>query len=72
VRSATLSNFAMLSGAMSIDSVQIPGVDVGKNAEASSLAVGPEFFSTMQIPILLGRGIDPRDVMGGAKAVVVT
>jgi predicted permease len=71
VRSATLSNFAMLSGAMSIDSVQIPGVDVGKNAEASSLAVGPEFFSTMQIPILLGRGIDQRDVMGGAKAVVV-
>ena len=34
-------------------------------------SVGPTFFETMQIPILLGRGIDSRDVVGAPYAVVV-
>jgi predicted permease len=34
-------------------------------------SVGPQFFETMQIPLLLGRGISPQDVENGPKVAVV-
>src|SRR6185503_15561116 len=71
VRGATISDFPLVSGAMSVGSVDIPGVDVGRNADTSNLGVGPRFFSTMQIPVLLGREIEERDVSGEAKVAVV-
>lgn len=60
VRSVSLSNFALLSGSMSSRGVTVPGAVI-KTDQARGvpvLPVGPRFFSTMEIPIVLGREID--------------
>ncbi len=64
------SNYALVSNSQSSTSVKLPGF-TGKNPGSSFLSVGPSFFTTMQIPILLGREIDERDVRQGAKVAVV-
>jgi predicted permease len=73
VRSATLSPSSILSagrvrgaikGAMEIGAVTIKG--------ARSLAAGPRFFTTMQIPILAGREIDDRDRPGSTAVAVIS
>jgi macrolide transport system ATP-binding/permease protein len=70
VRNVTCSNYALISGAQSSTNVKLPGF-TGKNPGSSFLNVGPAFFDTMQIPILLGRPIDQRDVSQGARVAVV-
>ncbi len=70
VRNVSLSNFALVSNSMSSTGVKIPGAAPGKNKGTSYLSVGSSFFTTMQIPILLGREIDERD-HGAAQVAVV-
>ena len=44
----------------------------GRDGPSTSyISVGPTFFETMQLPILLGRPIDSRDVDGAPLAAVV-
>jgi macrolide transport system ATP-binding/permease protein len=71
VRSVSLSNYALVSGSRSTSVAQIPGYS-GKNRETSVLNVGPGFFTTMQIPILIGREIDERDVSSPNPVAVVS
>jgi predicted permease len=61
VRGVTLSGLPLLAGG-SINAL----INLGTPAQLSSaiLPVGPSFFTTMQIPILLGRAIDERDQPG--------
>ena len=70
VRSASASNMAMVSHSVNSGTVQVPGY-TGADTSTSFLSVAPKFFETMQIPILLGRAIDDRDVAGGAQVAVV-
>ena len=70
VRSVTASNTALVSNSTSSSSVKLPGY-TGGNARSSFLYVAPAFFTTMQIPILLGREIDERDIRQGAAVAVV-
>jgi macrolide transport system ATP-binding/permease protein len=70
VRSVTSSNFPLVSGAAGTTGVKLSGF-VGKNPGSSVLYVGPGFLTTMEIPILLGRQIDERDVRAGASVAVV-
>jgi predicted permease len=70
VRSATASSFAPVSNSVSSGGITIPGY-TGKDPGASFLSVAPEFFRTMEIPVLLGRPIDQRDVAAAAKVAVV-
>ena len=67
VRSASLSNLPLLGGR------SFTGVSAAGAEPKSSfvLPVGPEFFTTMQIPLLLGREIQPRDMTRGHLAAVV-
>ncbi len=69
VRAATLSHESLI-----IAGRQLPIIVNGAGAAGTRiLGAGPEFFSTMQIPIRLGRQIDERDRPGtGAVAVVVS
>jgi predicted permease len=69
VRNASLSNYALVSGSRSSTDAHIPGYS-GQDRQTSLLHVGPGFFTTMQIPILIGREIDERDVSGPPVAVV--
>jgi macrolide transport system ATP-binding/permease protein len=73
VSSATLSQSSIISagfagpairGEMKIGAATIEG--------ARSLAAGPRFLTTMQIPILAGREIDDRDQQGSRPVAVIS
>jgi predicted permease len=70
VRSATASSYAMVSNSVNTTTVAVPGY-TGKDHDSAVMTVAPDFFSTMQIPVLLGRAIDVRDISAGAKVAVV-
>jgi macrolide transport system ATP-binding/permease protein len=70
VRSATLSNYALVSGSRNSTDVLIPGKAAnGKNVTV--LNIGPGFFTTMQTPVLLGREVDDRDITSTRHVAVV-
>ena len=69
VRSASMSSYALVSGSQNSTDVRFAGQS-GKNPGTSVMNVGPSFFTTMQIPILLGREINERD-LGSPPSVAV-
>jgi macrolide transport system ATP-binding/permease protein len=70
VRSATASSLPLVSNTVNNGGITIPGF-TGKDPDSSFLSVASNFFSTFEIPVLLGRPIDERDVAGAAKVAVV-
>jgi macrolide transport system ATP-binding/permease protein len=72
VRNVSLSDSALISGNYSSSGVAIPGAPpTGAPTATSVLHVGPSFFATMQIPILLGREIGEGDTTGSPRVAVV-
>lgn len=67
VRNATLSHASLLDAGRSLD-VRVSGKRA--DPETRILHTGPRFFSTMQIPMLLGREIDERDTPASPGVVV--
>jgi predicted permease len=61
VRSASYSIVPLLSGALMVTGFHWPGTPQDRESESDMLAVGPDFFSTMQIPFLAGRGFNASD-----------
>ncbi|HEY1337887.1 MAG TPA: ABC transporter permease [Bryobacteraceae bacterium] len=70
VRSATASTLALVTHTVSGTRVAVPGY-TGSEHSVSTLGIASNFFGTMQIPVLLGRPVDERDVSGGAQVAVV-
>ena len=68
VRAATLSNHALIGMGTSGTGVRVSGVEF---ESSSILTIGAGFFTTMQIPMLLGREIDDRDRSGSPPVAVV-
>ena len=67
VRAATVTDMPLLADWTSSTHVILPGApkQEGRDGpETSYVSVGPTFFETMQLPILLGRPIDSHDVDG--------
>ncbi|MBV9759463.1 MAG: ABC transporter permease [Acidobacteriaceae bacterium] len=73
VRSATQSHMPLVSESNSRTDVIIPGIpsDEDHPSLTSVVEIGPDFFQTMQIPLLSGRGIDDRDRAGAPGVAVV-
>jgi len=74
VRSATLTQFALLSNWRSdLADVKLPGKPAEEKHEprAQRLSVSEQFFETMGIPMLQGRGFEISDRAGAPKVVVV-
>ena len=66
VISASYSEDALLSGAWSGDDVHIDGAPPKQNFNTAELSVGPNFFSTMRIPLLAGRNFTSADFAAAA------
>lgn len=71
MRAATASNFPLVARYVNSNSVTIPGrMAQPGDANADFLDVDPAFFETMQIPVLVGRGLEAGDLASPAVAVV--
>ena len=70
VRAVTASSFPLVAQNFNSSNIRVPGY-TGTDAETAFLNIAPNFFETMQIPLLAGRTIDARDVAAGAKIAVV-
>ena len=73
VTSVGLSQNSLVSGYWSSNTITIPGVPPpkpGEELETAIMSVDPGFLPTMQIPIVLGRGLEQRDLFSPRVAVV--
>ncbi len=68
VYAASLSNHAVIGMGTSGTRISVAGA---APESSSILTIGSAFFTTMQIPLLLGREIDDRDRAGGPLVAVV-
>jgi predicted permease len=72
VRSVGLSEHALVGGGVSTSTAAIPGYTDGKRrVEVYRNVVGPGFFETLGIPLVLGRTIESRDGVTAPKVAVV-
>jgi predicted permease len=61
VKSASYSMGPLLSGGLMVTMFHWPGTPQDQSSEADVLPVGPNFFATLQIPFLAGRGFNASD-----------
>jgi len=61
VKSASYSMVPLLSGAMMVTMFHWPGTPQDRASESDVLQIGPNFFSTMHIPFVAGRGFNSSD-----------
>jgi len=71
VRAATGVDFAPFGGWSSNAGIHFPGEKQSTAKPMRWLRVGPDFFSTMEIPIILGRPIQRSDKLGAPQVAVV-
>jgi predicted permease len=73
VRGATFSRVAVLSRVRQTNTVAVPGVAPPPGAQAGvhMNGVAANFFTTMALPIVLGRGFAERDNAGGPNVGVI-
>ena len=73
VLSASITRFTPESGSSSSSSFSIQGYNAGPAQKLNiyDLSVGPHFFETLGIPLLLGRTIEARDTPASTPVVVV-
>jgi hypothetical protein len=68
VVSASYSSDALLTGELETSEVRIDRGISKSSSESQMLMVGPQYFETMRIPILLGRFLSPVDVRHGSAS----
>ena len=70
VRSVTMSQTALLGGGRSRGTVYVEG-GTGAGQGTHMMTVAPGFFDTMEIPLLAGRGFEPRDDADAPRVAVI-
>jgi predicted permease len=73
VRVATYSKNGLFSGSESGESLQVQGFakKTDSDLDAASDDVGPNYFTAISIPVLLGRDIGPQDTETSPKVAVI-
>lgn len=74
VRDATVADMLLVSNHTHGTSVVLPGAPKEQGRDGPEIAyvtIGPRFFETLQIPMVLGRAINSHDVDGAPLAAVV-
>jgi predicted permease len=61
VKSASYSMMPLLNNGLIVTMFHWPGTPQDQESEADMLAVGPNFFETLHIPFLVGRGFNASD-----------
>jgi len=68
---ASLSTDTPISGFGDSGEIRVEGGDSKKAAGTAINDIGPDFFDVMQIPLVLGRAIDQRDLGSASKVAVI-
>jgi predicted permease len=73
IKSVSMSFLMPLAGYANQPPISVEGYESGpwKSLHSDWDNVGPSFFETMGIPVMLGRGIESRDTAGSPKVAVV-
>jgi predicted permease len=73
IHSVSYSELGLFSGHESADAIVVPGFTAAKPRDrvAYDDFVGPDYFGTVGIPILMGRGIGPQDTESSTRVAVV-
>lgn len=71
VVAASYSSDALLSGSLRTEDVKVEGQKSKESVESQMLLVGPRYFETMRLPLLLGRPLGTEDERGGPPVAVV-
>src|SRR5690348_4510660 len=73
VRSVTASSNGLFSGDESSDDIRVEGFTPAKEGDLHTAddEVGPNYFSTIGVPIVLGREINQQDFQSAARVMVV-
>ena len=73
VQGATVSHNGLFNDTESGDPIKVEGYTpkAGEEADTRIDHVGPNYFSTIGIPILMGRGIEARDSGRGLRSAVI-
>ena len=71
VRSVSFTRNALLSGSTSITGIYRQGQADKQAKDIHYMAVAPKFFDTMQIPIVLGRDFNERDVADPEASAII-
>jgi len=72
VRSVTMTEEPPLSRSGSGDTFVLPGRESGESDGISKMRVRGNFFTAMEIPLLLGRGFTDSDNSAGRKVAIVS
>jgi predicted permease len=70
VTSAAVSVCGLVDGCFYSSGITIEGVSPGVSLQDNW--VGPAYFATVGMPLVSGRGIEPRDQTGNARVAVIT
>jgi len=70
VRAASASSVPLVARYVNNPDVSIPGRILPPHSDTERLDVDPAFLATMQIPVVLGRDLQPADLASPAVAVV--
>jgi len=70
VRSSSFSNYTLLTDSRNTSDMSVPGF-TGKAGNLIVMNVGPDFASTMEVPIVRGRDMTERDVLGTHRVAIV-
>jgi predicted permease len=62
VRNASYATPVLLSSSANTSDIRVPGGSPKTPKDVSIVTIGPSYFDAMQIPILLGRDLDERDL----------
>jgi len=72
VRSVTFAQHNLIDSGYSTNSPEIPGYTApGQQVDVYRHLVGPNYFTTLKIPVLLGRAIGEQDTLNAPKVLVV-
>ncbi len=71
VSAAAEASIVPLSGSGTDNRVWVEGTDRDHGIDANFSRVGPDYFKTLEIPLLAGRAFDDRDTPAGPRVAIV-